>query len=284
MNYAILLNGKTTKPFDAARELSQGDFMSSFLFAIAMEYLGRKLKALKHEKTFDYHPMCSRLDLTHLSFVDDLLLFTRGYTTYVVLFHQKFNTFSEASRIKENLAKSSIYYGGVSNELKHEIQQALAISSWTAKKLSYAGRIQLVQTVIFNIQAYWAQIFIIPAKVIKAIEVQERMLTADKLKKWGMPTHALAANSVSSYRLMGSKSPMDSYETKGRSQMARVLKLVYAVYIHALWIDRNSRILEKQTTAWEVLARRVACMCNFRAKGYTRVLLSNEQTEMVYSV
>nr|XP_009605605.1 uncharacterized protein LOC104100140 [Nicotiana tomentosiformis] len=189
MNYAILINGKTTKPFDAARELSQGDFMSSFLFAIAMEYLGRKLKALKHEKTFDYHPMCSRLDLTHLSFADDLLLFTRGDTTYVVLLHQKFNTFSEASGLKANLAKSSIYYRGVSNELKHEIQQALAysqgvlpfkylgisldtkkqsilqwqplidkivsrISSWTTKKLSYAGRIQLIQTVIFSIQVY----------------------------------------------------------------------------------------------------------------------------------
>ncbi|XP_010315566.2 uncharacterized protein [Solanum lycopersicum] len=44
------------------------------------------------------------------------------------------------------------------------------INSWTAKKLSYAGRAQLVKTVLFGVQAYWAQLFIIPAKIIKLIE------------------------------------------------------------------------------------------------------------------
>lgn len=43
------------------------------------------------------------------------------------------------------------------------------ISSWTAKKLSYAG-MQLVRTVIFGIQAYWAQMFVLPAKVMKLIQ------------------------------------------------------------------------------------------------------------------
>ncbi|XP_019239539.1 PREDICTED: uncharacterized protein LOC109219536 [Nicotiana attenuata] len=44
------------------------------------------------------------------------------------------------------------------------------ITSWTAKKLSYAGRAQLIQTVLFGIQAYWAQLFVIPSKVINTIE------------------------------------------------------------------------------------------------------------------
>ncbi|XP_010320549.2 uncharacterized protein [Solanum lycopersicum] len=44
------------------------------------------------------------------------------------------------------------------------------INSWTAKKLSYAGRAQLVKTVLFGVQTYWAQLFIIPAKIIKLIE------------------------------------------------------------------------------------------------------------------
>ena len=44
------------------------------------------------------------------------------------------------------------------------------INSWTARKLSYAGRAQLVQTVLFGVQAYWAQLFIFPAKIIKLIE------------------------------------------------------------------------------------------------------------------
>ena len=44
------------------------------------------------------------------------------------------------------------------------------IKSWTAKKLSYAGRTQLIKTVLFGVQSYWAQLFIIPAKIIKVIE------------------------------------------------------------------------------------------------------------------
>ncbi|KAL3326576.1 hypothetical protein AABB24_037315 [Solanum stoloniferum] len=44
------------------------------------------------------------------------------------------------------------------------------INSWIARKLSYAGRTQLVQTVLFGVQSYWAQLFIIPAKIIKLIE------------------------------------------------------------------------------------------------------------------
>ena len=44
------------------------------------------------------------------------------------------------------------------------------INSWTARKLSYAGRAQMVQTVLFGVQSYWAQLFIFPTKIIKLIE------------------------------------------------------------------------------------------------------------------
>ncbi|KAK4730876.1 hypothetical protein R3W88_023864 [Solanum pinnatisectum] len=44
------------------------------------------------------------------------------------------------------------------------------ISSWIARKLLYAGRTQLIQTVLFGIQSYWAQLFLIPTKVVKVID------------------------------------------------------------------------------------------------------------------
>ena len=44
------------------------------------------------------------------------------------------------------------------------------IKSWTAKKRSYAGRTQLIKSVLFAVQSYWAQLFIITAKIIKVIE------------------------------------------------------------------------------------------------------------------
>lgn len=44
------------------------------------------------------------------------------------------------------------------------------ISTWRARTLSYAGRTQLIKSVVTGIQAYWAQVFILPQKVIKLIE------------------------------------------------------------------------------------------------------------------
>lgn len=47
VNYSIVVNGQTTQSFAAAKRLKQGDPMSLFLFAIAMEYHSRLLKGLK---------------------------------------------------------------------------------------------------------------------------------------------------------------------------------------------------------------------------------------------
>lgn len=45
------------------------------------------------------------------------------------------------------------------------------ITSWTVKRLPYMGIVQLVQSVICGIQAYWAQLFLLPTKVVRTIEV-----------------------------------------------------------------------------------------------------------------
>ena len=205
VNYTIVVNGQNTQRFDAAKGLRQGDPMSPFLFTLAMEYLSRLLKGLKEEKNFKYHPKCAKLDVTHLCFANDLLLFSRGDLNSIKELHKCFTEFSQASGLQANLNKSSIYCGGVQKEVRQQIVQQLGytikelpfkylgvplsskklntiqwyplidkimarINSWTAKKLSYARRAQLVKTVLFGVQAYWAQLFIIPAKIIKLIE------------------------------------------------------------------------------------------------------------------
>jgi hypothetical protein len=43
------------------------------------------------------------------------------------------------------------------------------INSWTSKKLSFAGRLQLLSFVLFSLQVYWLSIFILPKKVLKDI-------------------------------------------------------------------------------------------------------------------
>lgn len=45
------------------------------------------------------------------------------------------------------------------------------LQAWSAKLLSYVGRIQLVRSVIMSIQSFWSQIFYLPKKVLKLLNV-----------------------------------------------------------------------------------------------------------------
>jgi hypothetical protein len=41
------------------------------------------------------------------------------------------------------------------------------IDSWTSRKLSFAGRLQLLNSVLYGLQVYWTGMFIFPRKAIK---------------------------------------------------------------------------------------------------------------------
>jgi hypothetical protein len=44
------------------------------------------------------------------------------------------------------------------------------IDSWLSRNLSYAGRLQLLSSVLYNLQVYWIGIFVLPEKIIRDIE------------------------------------------------------------------------------------------------------------------
>ncbi|XP_059294566.1 uncharacterized protein LOC132047555 [Lycium ferocissimum] len=205
VSYTFLVNGGLTHTMQARKGLRQGDPMSSYVFVLIMEYLNSCLGTLQSIPDFNFHPRCERLGITHLCFADDLLLFARGDTGSVMFLKEKFDLFSAASGLKTNLSKSQVYFGGVSNRVKEEILQVLGyeigelpvkymgvplstrrlnitqcmplvakmtarITSWMAKGLSYAGRVQMIRSGLFGIQSYWSQLFILPQKIIKLIE------------------------------------------------------------------------------------------------------------------
>jgi hypothetical protein len=44
------------------------------------------------------------------------------------------------------------------------------IDSWIVKKLSFAGGLQLLSSVLLSLQVFWAEVFILPKKVIRMLE------------------------------------------------------------------------------------------------------------------
>lgn len=205
VTYSILLNGRPTQPFVARRGLRQGDPLSPFLFVIAMEFLTRKLKTLRLIPDFNYHPRCEKLQIVQLGFADDLLLFCRGDIRSVQLLYECFLRFSHCSGLVVNKHKSSIFCGGVPEDIQQAILNILGISkgalpvkylgvplsskrlsvsqcqplvdrlvgkvaTWAAKFLSYAGRLLLIKSIPFSMQTFWCQTFIVPKKILNVIE------------------------------------------------------------------------------------------------------------------
>lgn len=205
VEYVVNVNGELTDSFPAKKGLRQGDPISPYLFVICMEYLHRSLLSLHQNRSFHFHPRCKRLNLIEICFADDLLLFTRGDTTSVQQLLRILDMFALTSGLKANPMKSNIYFGGVTGAVKEEIlrmsgmsegklpfkylgvplsSQKLSamqcqplvnnilhrINGWAAKLLSYAGRLQLIKSVLFGIQTYWSQIFVLPQKVLKLVQ------------------------------------------------------------------------------------------------------------------
>lgn len=125
---SIMINGEPNPLFTAAKGLKQGDLISPYLFTVVMEYLSKLLNVLKDNKTFSYHPRCAKLSISHLCFAVDLLLFAKGNLKSVITLIEQFDIFAQASGLQANKEKSFIYFGGVSNEEKMHITQAIGLT------------------------------------------------------------------------------------------------------------------------------------------------------------
>jgi hypothetical protein len=44
------------------------------------------------------------------------------------------------------------------------------IDSWLTRHLSFAGRLQLINSVLVSLHVFWARVFILPMKIIRIIE------------------------------------------------------------------------------------------------------------------
>ncbi|GAB2266969.1 hypothetical protein Dimus_037926 [Dionaea muscipula] len=203
-SYSISLNGQLFGHFNGMRGLRQGDPLSPHLFVICLEFLSRQLYHLPATPGFSLHPRCHGLNITHLAFVDDLILLARADIMSVSLLLDCLQNFSARSGLSISFAKSKFFLAGADEHMAEHIEAMsgfprgtfplkylgvpLAISrltyihfkplidrigsyidGWMRKTLSYAGRLELIKSVLQGVDCFWLSIFPIPACVTDAI-------------------------------------------------------------------------------------------------------------------
>ncbi|GJY48856.1 RNA-directed DNA polymerase, eukaryota, reverse transcriptase zinc-binding domain protein [Tanacetum coccineum] len=197
--FSININGEREGYFSGGRGLRQGDPMSPYLFTLVMEVFNLIMrKNISGNKNFKYHHRCKKLEITHLSFDDDLLVFCHS------VIKEALEEFSSYSRLKANMHKSTVFFGGMTSAEQNIILGIVPfaigklpvryvgvslitkkISStdckplidkvrnrvldWRNKALSYSGRLQLISSVLSAMQIYWAYVFLLPKNVIYEI-------------------------------------------------------------------------------------------------------------------
>lgn len=205
VSYSIKLKGSSGGFFNAGRGVMQGDPLSPYLFELCIEALTQLLNRGTDTGRIKYHPNCIKVPLTDLCFADDLLIFSNASSTSLQGIEEFMESFYIMSWLKVSYNKSENFYFRVDSSSQQQLANLVGlkvtkqpvrylgvpliagklrvsdyqplidkitsrISSWSSRFLSFAGRLQLKDSVLFSITNYWSSTFILPTKVIRNIE------------------------------------------------------------------------------------------------------------------
>ena len=204
-SFSVQVNGELAGYFQSRRGLRQGCSLSPYLFVLCMNILSLKIDQAVSMKKFKLHPRCKALSLTHLCFADDLMVFVEGTKESIEGALYVFGEFAKWSGLKISIEKSTVYMAGVDDEEKRRIlvnfpfaegtlpvrylglplmTQAMRrpdylpliervrsrLGTWTCRHLSYAGRLQLIKSVLVSMINFWASVFRLPSKCVKELK------------------------------------------------------------------------------------------------------------------
>jgi hypothetical protein len=94
--FVVLINGNPTRFFKSTRGLRQGFPLSPLLFLLIIEGLSRDIQEQVRAKKIEGIPMARGLYITHLMFVDDIILFGNDSFGEWILYKDLLELFSKA--------------------------------------------------------------------------------------------------------------------------------------------------------------------------------------------
>lgn len=207
VSFVVLISGAASKFFKSQRGLRQGCPLSPLLFLLAAEGLSRLLTNSKRSGLIKGLEVVVNLFITHLLFVDDILLFSSGNINEIKEIKIILDLFLKATGLQINDRKSQLIFEGFSrqeeiliasylpfgtcnmeqpfkylgfwlkpssykkqdwNWLVAKIEQR--ISHWSFKWLSRAGRLTLINFVLQAIPVFWVVLTWIPKGILHKIK------------------------------------------------------------------------------------------------------------------
>ena len=162
-------------------------------------------RQVKAEKRFQYHWGCKELKITSLCFTDDLLMLCHGDLYSASLLRRGLDEFGMSSGLYPNMHKSEVFFSNMSDNEVNTSQLVMPfrkgewpirylgvplvlkglkikdckvlidivekrIGDWRTKSLSFAGRLQLITSILASIQVYWSTLFILPLSICEKID------------------------------------------------------------------------------------------------------------------
>ncbi|KAL9816934.1 putative RNA-directed DNA polymerase [Arabidopsis thaliana] len=220
-SFSISVNGHTGGFFRSSHGLRQGDPMSPYLFVLVMEVFSGLLRSRYTSGYIAYHPRTSQVEISHLMFADDVMVFFDGASSSLHGIYETLDDFAGWSGLHMNREKTKLFHAGLSHHESTAItsygfkvgslpikylglplmSRKLKISeyapliekissrftSWAVRSLSFAGRVQLLASVISGIVNFWISAFILPLGCIRQIEsLCSRFLWSGSIDTKGM--------------------------------------------------------------------------------------------------
>ncbi|KAG7595163.1 Endonuclease/exonuclease/phosphatase superfamily [Arabidopsis thaliana x Arabidopsis arenosa] len=202
--FTISVNGSCGGFFKSTKGLRQGDPLSPYLFVLAMEVFSKLLHSRFASGYIRYHPKASDISISHLMFADDVMIFFDGGSSSLHGICETLDDFASWSGLQVNKDKSQLFHAGIGQIERDSLaeygfpQGSLPVRylglplmcrklriaeyepllekitkrfrAWATKCLSYAGRVQLIVSVIYGSVNFWMTTFLLPKGCIKKIE------------------------------------------------------------------------------------------------------------------
>jgi hypothetical protein len=206
LNMTILINGSLTDFFKSYRGLCQGFPLSPLLFLLVVECFSRLLKKVVEEGSFHGLKVATETIISHLFFVDNVLILSIGKFEDWMVFQSILTNFCLASSMDVNCQKSCFLAQNIDPSLEQRMQEEFniqfisidkgmkylgfylkpnnyrvgdwnwmvqkvekRIGNWSFHWLSLGGRLILAKSVLQSLHVYWLSLVKIPSSMLHRI-------------------------------------------------------------------------------------------------------------------